>query len=445
MSMRQNKSPLASSLRAGHRGVSPASATTLLLIALGSTWGCKKPEAAPETAAVSVQAEKAERKDLTEYISGDAVLSPVAESALVAKISSPVKRFTVQRGDHVHKGQLLAVLENADLAAAVTDSKGSLTQAQAAYEASVQAQIPEDQQKAQLDVAQTKAQLDLAKGVADSRKRLVDQGAIPRRDYDTASAAYVQATAAFQIAEQHLASLKAVSQKAAIASATGALASARGKYEGAAAGLGYSELRSPIDGVVTDRPLFAGEMAQAGQAVVTVMDTSSLLAKVHLSQTQAQRLKVGADAVLTIPGVDRAIKGKISLVSPALDTGSTTLEVWVKIANRDGTLKAGTPAHVQIAAQTLKNVVTVPNEAIVKSKTGENAVVEVGADSVAKVVAVKLGVSDGHDTQVADGVKEGDQVVTTGAFGLDDGTKVTLAPATEDGADKPSAGKGEKE
>jgi hypothetical protein len=83
--------------------------------------GCKRTEevAPPE---VSVQAEKAEQKPLTEYVSGDAILAPLTQAAIVPKISAPIKRFFVQRNSHVKRGELLAQLENADLVAAVRDS-----------------------------------------------------------------------------------------------------------------------------------------------------------------------------------------------------------------------------------------------------------------------------------------------------------------------------------
>ena len=404
--------------------------------------GCKKSadeSAAPE--AVPVQAQKAELKDITEYATGDAILFPLAQSAIVPKISAPVKRFYVQRGAHVRQGQLLATLENSDLAAAVTDNGGSLKQAQAAYETATRAQIPEDRQKAQLEVTQDQASLDVAKSVLDSRKRLLDQGAIPRRDFDTANSTYVQARAAYEIAAQHLASLQTVSQQASINSAKGALASAQGRYQAATASLGYSEIRSPISGIVTDRPLFAGEMAQSGAPLLTVMDTSSLIAKVHVAQAQAQEMKVGGDALVTVDGVDEPVHGKVSLVSPALDPGSTTLEVWVRLSNKDGELKAGTPAHVRIAIQTLHNIVSIPNEALVTSKTGDPAVMVITAGGVAKSTPVKTGISDDHDTQVLSGIKPGDTVITTGAFGMDDGTKVRIAAPAEDEDQKPSAGK----
>jgi HlyD family secretion protein len=398
--------------------------------------GCKKSDdvVPPE---VSVQAEKVERKPLTEYVSGETILVPQSQAAIVSKISAPVKEFLVQRGSRVKKGQLLAVLENADLAAAVRDSQGAMKQADASYATTTKAGVLEDMQKAQLDLAQAKANLDLQQSIADARQTLLQQGAIPRRDYDTAAAALVQAKATYDIAKQHLDSLKAVSQTATIHSAEGALDSAKGKYEAAQAGLSYSEIRSPIDGVVTDRPLFAGEMANTGQPIVTVMDTSSLLAKVHLSQEQTASLKVGGEATLTINGQDELAHGKISLISPALDPGSTTLEVWVTVANKAGKYKPGTSVHVSLDARSLLDVVTVPNEALITTKAGTSAVMVVGPDNVAHQKDVKTGITDGHDTQVLSGLQPGDQVVTKGAYGMDDGTKVKIVAA---GAEDEAAG-----
>ena len=186
----------------------------------------------------------------------------------------------------------------------------------------------------------------------DSRAQLFAEGAIPGRDLDTAKAALVQAQAAHEIAKQHLEAVQKVSHKAALESAQGQLTSAKGKYLGAQAQLSYTEIRSPISGVVTDRPLFAGETASAGNPVITVMDTSALLAKLHLSQVQSQQLSLGAPASITVPGLTDPVPAKVSLISPALDPGSTTVEVWLRVQNPKGTLKAGTPVHTTITGRT---------------------------------------------------------------------------------------------
>jgi HlyD family secretion protein len=406
--------------------------------------GCKKAEEAPDATEVAVQVEKPERGDISEHIMADATLSPLAQAAISPKITAPVRRFYVQRGDHVKSGELLATLENNDLAAAALDNKGSYAAAQAAFHAQTQAQVPEDYQKGELDVAQTKATLDLNQSIVNSRQQLFAQGAIPGRDLDTATAGLVQAKAAYDTAAKHLQSLQTVSRQAALEQAQGQLTSAKGKYAGAEAQVSYSEIRSPISGVVTDRALFAGETAAAGSALITVMDTSALLAKVHLSQTVAQRLKVGDDATVTVPGLTEPIPAKVSLVSPALDPGSTTVEIWLRIDNRKGALKAGTPVHTSITGRTVPAAVKIPLAAVLTAEDGSKSVMTMSSDGTAHRKSVKLGIQDGEDVQVISGIGTSDSVITEGSYGLDDGTKVKVGAEKEEGDDKPSAGKSEE-
>jgi HlyD family secretion protein len=414
----------------------------VLFAATALLTGCKANDEVPATE-VNVEAVTVASQPLTEELTADAVLAPLAQAAITPKITAPVHQFYVQRGAKVKAGQLLAVLENRDLAAAELDNKGAYEQAQAAYATATKASVPEDYQKAEQDVAQTKANLDLQQSIVNARKNLFAQGAIPGRDLDTATAALVQSQAAYDIAAQHLASQKAVTREAAIQSAKGQLLSAQGKYQGAQAGVSYSEIRSPIDGVVTERPLFAGEIAATGQPLITVMDVSSLLAKTHLSQGQAQRMHIGDEAKVAAPGADEPFKGKVTLISPALDPGSTTVEVWVKVPNRDGVLKAGTPVKVTIALKTIADALVVPTAAIVTDSAGKKQVMVIGPDSTAHHRSVELGISQDDKTQITRGLKAGEQVISSGAFAMEDGTKVKVGAPDDKGADeaKPAAGK----
>ena len=298
-------------------GVVALSVCLSMFLLLG---GCKKPEEVV-TPEVVVQAAQPHLGSVSESISADATLSPLAQAAISPKVTAPVKKFLVQRGAHVKAGQLLATLENSDLAAAATDNEGAYAAAKASYATATQATVPEDYAKAQLDVAQAKANLDLSQSIVNARTQLFSQGAIPGRDLDTAKAALVQAQATYDIAKQHFESVQKTSNKAALEAAKGQLDSAKGKYLGAEAQLSYTEIRSPIDGVVTDRPLFAGETVASGTTLITVMDVSALIAKLHIAQVQAQQLAVGAAATIRVPGVDDPIDAKISLISPALDPG----------------------------------------------------------------------------------------------------------------------------
>lgn len=406
--------------------------------------GCKK-EAPPESV-VTVQAEHPEQGTMAEHVTADAVLAPLAQAAITPKITAPVRKFYVQRGQRVKAGELLVELENADLAAAALDNKGTYEAAQAAYETATKAQVPEDVQKAQLDLAQAKANLDLNENIVKSRKQLFAEGAIPGRDLDTAQAALVQAQAAYDTAAKHVESMKAVTREAALKTAQGQLTSAEGKYKGAAATAGYAEIRSPIDGFVTDRPLYAGETAAAGTPLITVMETTVLLAKTHLAQSLVERLKVGDAATVTVPGVDDPVPAKVSMISPALDPGSTTVEVWMKIENKSGALKVGTPVKVTVTGRSVANAMKIPVSSVLTSQTGAKSVMVIGSDGAAHSKAVTLGIQDGDDVQVLTGLSPTDTVITSGSYGLDEGTKVKIGPAEGDekGGDaddkKPAAG-----
>jgi HlyD family secretion protein len=404
----------------------------VLLFCLAFLDACKKTNEADAAAVVSVQAEHPEIGEISERITASAILSPMAQAAISPKITAPIRKFYVQRGSRVKAGQLLAELENQDLSAQALDSKGQYAAAQASFEMQTKAQVPEDYQKAELDLGQAKAQLDLQKQIVAARQKLFAEGAIPGRDYDTATAALVQAQSAYDVAQSHLNSLKAVSRAASLQQAEGQLSSAKGKYLAAQAQVSYTQIRSPIAGVVTDRPLFPGETANSGSTLITVMDTSFLLAKVHLSQTIAQGLKVGGTAIVTIPGVDAPAPAKISLVSPALDLGSTTVEVWLRVENRAGKYKAGTPVDTSIEGRSVAKAVKVPLSAVLTAIDGSKTVMTVGSDGAAHKKVVQLGISDGEDVQVTQGIDGSESVITTGAYGVDEGTKVKIGKVAED-------------
>ena len=421
-----------------HAAIVPLLAISLLFL------GCNKKEATP-TPEVLVQAVHPSRGNLVEELTADAVLAPLAQVAIAPKVTAPVKKFFVQRGSHVKQGQLLAVLENSDLQAAALDNKGSYTAAQASFDTATRATVPEDYTKAQLDLAQAKATLDLNQSIVNSRTQLLAQGAIPGRDLDTAKAALVQSQAAYEIAKQHFEAVQQVSHKAALESAQGQLTSAKGKYLGAEAQLSYTEIRSPIDGVVTDRPLFAGETAAAGTPVITVMDNSALIAKLHIGQIAAQQLSLGAPATLTVPGMADPIPAKVSLISPALDPGSTTVEIWLRVENPKGILRPGTSVHTSIAGRSVTNALLIPAVALQTANDGvTKSVMVITADGTAHKHPVTLGLQTADSAQVLEGLTTTDAVITTGAYALDDGTKVKIGPPpAEDSADNKTSGKEE--
>ena len=397
--------------------------------------GCskKEPEVVPE---VSVQVTPAKKGDVSRIVAAEAVVFPLQQAVVTPKISSTIKSFAVQRGARVRKGQLLAVLENADLSAAATQSKGEYEQAEGAYVTSTASSIPEQIQKAELDASSSKAAADAQKQVVESRKELFQQGALPRRELDAAEVALAQAQSQYQQAQKVLDDLRRSGKEQAVKSAGGQFNAAKGKLLASQAALSYSYIKSPINGVVTDRPLYPGELATANQPLLTVMDNSSLIAKAHISQAQAVGLKKGAEAEIRIAGQDDPIPGKLSLVSPALDPGSTTIEVWVQAAKPPDSLRPGMTVQISITAATAQDAVIVPNNSIFQTNDGANYVVVTGSDNVAHQKTVQLGIRGVTETQITSGVNAGESVITSGGYGLPDKTKIKIeAPEKNEDAD----------
>jgi multidrug efflux pump subunit AcrA (membrane-fusion protein) len=398
----------------------------LLPVCLLAWAGCSKKEEKEAEPIVPVEVTAVRQDSIQRIVTSDAVLYPLNQASVTPKVTAPVKKFYVNRGDHVHEGQLLAVLENRDLSAAALESKGLYEQAAANYRATSTASLPEQVTTAQSNLRAAKEALDAAKKLVDSREKLFQEGALARRQVDEAQVAYAQARSQYETANQHLDALQSVGKQEQTKSAKAQADAAEAHFQGAQAQLGYSEIHSPITGVITERAVWEGEMASAGTPLLTVMDVSRVVARANVPQDQAGYLKVGDDATITPAGGSEGIPGKVVVVSPAVDANSTTLQVWVQAANPEERLRPGSSVRVSIVAASLKNAVVAPPAALLSNAEGETTVMVVGPDSVAHEKRVEIGIREPDKVQILSGVSPGDQVITVGGVGLEDKAKVRV-------------------
>ena len=362
---------------------------------------------------VSVQAAAAKTQTIEDEISTDAILYPHDQAAIVPKVAGPIKKFYVRRGSRVHAGEVLATIEDSDLKGALTESQGAYQQAEATYGSAAQS--------AEHDLKIAKEQFEAAQSVYDSRVSLYKQGAASQKDVQDAQIALSQASNQYGLTQKQY-NLK---------SAEGQLTSAKGKLASAQAQVDYTTIVSPIDGVVTDRPFFAGETPPTGVPILTVMDLSKVVARAYLTAAQVAQLHVGDTASLVADNTDAQIEGKVTVVSPALDPNSTTVQLWVEAANPGGRLKPGSTVGLKIVAGTVKEALVVPAEAILTASDNTTSVMVIGQDQVVHRTVIKTGIRQKGEVQVLTGLKAGDQVVTQGAYGLPDGAKVTLSTPAE--------------
>jgi HlyD family secretion protein len=306
--------------------------------------------------------------------------------------------------------------------------------------------VPEQVLKAQTDLNAAHDSLDAAKNLLDSRQQLFKDGALARKAVDEAQVAYTLARGQFDTAQQHLQAMQSVGKDEQIKSAAAQVDAAKGHYESAQAQVAYSEIHSPIDGVITDRPVYPGEMASTGSPLLTVMDMSAVVARINMPQSQAKDVKVGDEATLTPTDGGEAVAGRVKIVSPAADPNSTTLQVWVETDNAGERLRAGQSVHVAIVAATIDGATLIPATAVLPGDGGDTMVLVVDDKNTAHEKKVEIGVREPELVQVISGVEPGVRVISVGGLGLADGSKVRVMKpgekaASEDDKDEKDEGK----
>jgi HlyD family secretion protein len=403
----------------------------LLLIAAAMllTSACSKKEEKEVEAPVPVQVTVVTQDTIRHVVTGDGALFALDQQNVMPKISAPVKKFYVNRGDRVKQGQLLAVLENRDLAAQAAESKGGLDQAESNLRMTAGSTVPESVVKAQTDVAAAQQGADAAKSVLNSREQLLKEGALARRLVDEARVSWAQANSQLLSAQEHLRALQTVSKEEQIKSAAAQVESAKAHQEAMQAQLSYSEVRSPMNGIIADRPLYPGDVASTGTPLFVIVDNSRVVARVNVPQAQAAVVKTGQQAAVRMTDSTAEAEGKVTVVSPATDPNTTTVQVWIEIANSNGRLKPGAAVHAAITAELFKSASIVPATAIFPGEEGGTAVLVI-RDGVAHRRVVQVGVRDGDRVQIVSGVNPGEEVVVQGGMGVDDGAKVKVVDTT---------------
>jgi HlyD family secretion protein len=396
---------------------------------------CGKKQEAEVAAPPAVQVTSVTQATIRRIVNGDGVLFPQDQANVIPKITAPVLKFYVRRGDHVKQGQLVAELENRDLVAAAVEAKTAIDQAESNLRATEGATIPDTVVKAQTDLEAARQARDGAKKVLDIREQLFKDGALAGRQVDDSRLAYAQAQSTYQAAEEHLKALQSVGKEEQTKGAAVQVQTAKAHYESQQAQVAYSRVVSPMAGVVADRPLNEGDIAAPGTPLLIIMDVSSVVARVNVPQSDAPFVKVGQKAIITQTDSSEQTEGKVAVVSPSTDPNTTTVQVWVQIANTGERLKPGTAVHASIVTEEYKAASVVPAAAILPGEEGGTAVLTVTSDSIAHTRAVKLGVREGNQVQILSGVNPGDEVVVVGGLGVDDKTKVKVVTTAVEESD----------
>ncbi|HEX6503731.1 MAG TPA: efflux RND transporter periplasmic adaptor subunit [Terriglobales bacterium] len=354
---------------------------------------------------------KVEKGDLAKSVVATGKVEPITKVEIKSKASGIVKKLLVDAGDRVKRGQLLAQLDKEEISAQVEQSKAglqaaeaSLSSAEADYDrAKVDAEGP--------DVPLLKRAFDRAQGMAKD-------GVVSVSALDDAQKNYEMA-----LNKQNVAKAQVSVLKAKIAQSRAQVAQDQANLKQLEEQLSYTDVESPIDGVVLSRDVEIGDavssilvLGSSATLIMTLGDTSEVYVKGKVDESDIGKVYLGQPARIKVESFkDKTFNGKVTKISPmgVEKDNVTTFEVRVSINNPGGELKAEMTANAEILLEEHKNVLQIPEGSIIYDNQ-KKASVEVpdpkGKEGKRKV-PVSIGISNGAKTELLSGLKEGDQVV----------------------------------
>ena len=403
----------------------------LLLCALAV--GCRHGEEPDSKPVVDVKVAQAQLADVPLTVEAPATIFGRAQANITARITAPILRLNVRKGDDVKSGQVLAVLQNADLQARDADTVAALADAEASLQKTKKGTLPTDIQRARSELASREAMLTLAQKIDERRKDLYKQGAISARELQISEADLAQAKANDDLARLNLNVLEHQTSGNDLEIAESKAAQAKAQLALAAADLSYAVLKSPLNGTVTEQFMYPGDMAKPELPLFTVVDLSTGVARAQVPESQAG--SIARSQTCTFSSLDLAndaLPGKITVIDQAVDPARRTVEVWCEIPNPKRILKAGVFGTVKIFVGTAKHAVVVPLAAVqFQEGSTHGKVYVVDRQQVAHVREVEAMPISREKVRIAQGIQPGETVIVEGGYGLPDGTIVDSDGATK--------------
>jgi HlyD family secretion protein len=354
---------------------------------------------------------KVEKGDLAKSVVATGKVTPITKVEIKSKASGIVKKLYVDAGDKVHTGQVLAELDREEIQAQVNSARAQLLSAEATAKGA-----EADLERAKVD----------AQGVdIPTLQRAYERAQQMARDGVVSASALDDAQRAYELAvnKRDVARAQYTVNKAKVAQAEADVQKNRATLSQLEEQLSYTTITSPIDGVVLSRDVEMGDavssilvLGSGATLVMTLGDTSEVYVKGKVDESDIGKVYLGQPARIRVETFkDKTFTGKVTKISPmgVEKDNVTTFEVRVSINNPGGELKAEMTANAEILLDEHKNVLMIPEGAIMydKDKKASVNIPEPKAKDGMKKIAVNIGISNGAKTEVVSGLKEGQEVV----------------------------------
>jgi multidrug efflux pump subunit AcrA (membrane-fusion protein) len=333
-------------------------------------------------------------------------IQAITEAPILARATGYIRKRSVDIGDRVTAGQVLAEIEAPELQQQIKQAKAAIDQATSTIE------------QAQAALQQGRANANLAQVNAGRYKTLVSQGVVSRQDYDTYQAQYEAQQANVQALEK------------AVAAARSNAAAAEANLARLNELVGYQTVRAPFAGVITLRNVDSGALVNEGSTLLfRIAQTDRLRTYVNVPQADADSVRVGQTAALTIPDfAGRKFTGVVSRTANALDPATRTLLMEIQVPNPSGVLMPGMYAQVDLAVPRKNPPLVIPGDTLVVRSDGPQVAV-VDPNGAVHYARVQLGRDFGDRLEVLSGVEEGQQIAVNPGDAVREGARVKAVSA----------------
>lgn len=352
-----------------------------------------------------------EKGDIARSVVATGKIEPLAKVEVKSKASGIVKQLFVDYGDMVKRGQVMAELDKEELNARVREARAALMAAEAAMQ-SAEATLQRNQVEA------NNPEIPFLKNNVDRSQELFQQKLIAKNTMEESERLYQMA-----LNRQAMAQRSVGVSRAEVAKAKAMVAQFQAALERAEEDLRNSTIVSPMDGLVLSRDVEVGDavssilvLGSQATLIFTLGDVSDVYVLGKVDEADIGKVYLGQDARIVVESFkDKKYAGKVTKISPlgVEKDNVTTFEVRVSIANPSGELKANMSANAEIILEEKKGVLLVP-EAAVAYDNERKTFLDV-PDPASKIgkkrVPVELGISNGVKTELASGLKAGDQVI----------------------------------
>jgi ABC exporter DevB family membrane fusion protein len=309
-----------------------------------------------------------------QYVAGPGLVEPVSEDIKVgSELTGKLREVLVEEGDHVRTGQVVAVLENADLKAQISTAAAQVRQSEAELRKTVNGARAQERREALSTVQENSAILENARAEMERHNQLFAAGIISREQREQYEREFQVAQAKFEEARQHHALIDDRPREEDVSAAQAAFELAKAQLAEAQARYEKTLIRSPIRGVVLRKHHRAGENVSNSSTVpdpiVTIGDNSVLRVRVDVDETEVAKVRVGQPAYVTADAYGaRKFAGHVVRVGNELGrknvrTDEPTEKVDTKILETLVQLDPGTSlpdglrvdAYIQTGSQAVQN------------------------------------------------------------------------------------------